>query len=202
MSDSKAAVNPPPRRWDLDERCKKFPLLGLLRERVLVFDGAMGTMLQRAALGPDDFGGPKLEGCNELLNVTRPDVVQKIHAAYFEAGADLVETNTFGSASIVLVEYDVADRAYELSKRAAELAHGVARDFSTADRPRFVSGSVGPTTKLVSLGHVSFDEQRRSFRDQIRGMLDGGIDIVQIETSQDLLQTKCAVIAAREAMRE
>jgi hypothetical protein len=102
----------------------------------------------------------------------------------------------------VLAEYEVAERAYELSKKAAELAHAVARDFSTAARPRFVSGSVGPTTKLVSLGHVSFDEQRRSFRDQIRGMLDGGIDIVQIETSQDLLQTKCAVIAAREAMRE
>jgi 5-methyltetrahydrofolate--homocysteine methyltransferase len=159
-------------------------------------------MLQRAQLGPDDFGGAKYEGCNELLNVTRPDVVQKIHAAYFEAGADLVETNTFGSTSIVLAEYEVAERAYELSKKAAELAAAVARDFSTKERPRFVSGSVGPTTKLVSLGHVTFDEQRRAFREQIRGMIDGGADVIQIETSQDLLQTKCAVIAAREAMRE
>src|SRR5678815_2009318 len=143
------ALHPPPRRWDLDERCRLFPVLGLLRQKVLVFDGAMGTMLQRAQLGPDDFGGPKLEGCNELLNVTRPDVVQKIHAAYFEAGADLVETNTFGSTSIVLAEYEVAERAYELSKKAAELAHAVARDFSANGRPRFVAGSVGPTTKLV-----------------------------------------------------
>jgi 5-methyltetrahydrofolate--homocysteine methyltransferase len=203
MSEKKAAgaLHPPPPRWDFDERCKKFPVLGALRQRVLVFDGAMGTMLQRAQLGPDDFGGPKLEGCNELLSVTRPDVVQKVHAAYFEAGADLVETNTFGSTSIVLAEYEIAERAYELSKKAAELAAGVARDFSKPDWPRFVAGSVGPTTKLVSLGHVSFDDQFRAFRDQIRGMLDGGIDIVQIETSQDLLQTKCAVIAAREAMR-
>ena len=199
---STRALHPPPRRWDFDERCRLFPLLGLLRERVLVFDGAMGTMLQRADLGPDDFGGAKFDGCNELLSATRPDVVQKIHAAYFEAGADLVETNTFGSSAIVLAEYEIAERAYELSKRSAELAYAVARDFSTADRPRFVAGSVGPTTKLVSLGHVSFDDQLRSFRDQIRGLVDGGADLIQIETSQDLLQTKCSVIAAREAMRE
>jgi 5-methyltetrahydrofolate--homocysteine methyltransferase len=195
------ALHAPPPRWDLDERTARFPVLGALRQRVLVFDGAMGTMIQRAALGPDDFGGAKLEGCNEVLCDTRPDVVQKIHAAYYEAGCDLVETNSFGSSPVVLAEYDLAPRAYDLSRRSAALARQVADDFSTADRPRFVAGSVGPTTKLVSLGHISFDEQRRGFVEQIRGLIDGGIDIVQIETSQDLLQTKCAVIAAREAMR-
>src|SRR5262249_20632427 len=158
-------LHAPPPRWDFEARCKQFPLLGALRERVLVFDGAMGTMIQRAQLGAADFGGPKLEGCNEVLSHTRPDVIQKIHAAYFDAGADIVETNTFGSAPVVLAEYEIAERAYELSKKAAEIAHAVARDFSTRERPRFVAGSVGPTTKLVSLGHISFDEQRRGFRE-------------------------------------
>src|SRR5262245_54179843 len=119
--EAKALFAPPP-RWDFDERCAKFPVLGALRERVLVFDGAMGTMIQRAQLGAADFGGAKLEGCNEVLNDTRPDVIQKIHAAYLDAGADLVETNTFGSTPVVLAEYDIAERAYELSRKAAEIA--------------------------------------------------------------------------------
>ncbi len=198
---SAQALHPPRPGWRLDERCKQFPLLGAARERVLVFDGAMGTMIQRAGLSADDFGGARLEGCNENLNLTRPDVIKKIHAAYFEAGCDLVETNTFGSSPVVLAEYDLAPQAYEISRRAAELACEVARDFATAARPRFVAGSVGPTTKIVSLGHISFDEQRRGFFEQIRGLVDGGADVIQIETSQDLLQTKCAVIAAREAFR-
>ena len=192
---------PPERwpRWNLRDRCKRFPLLALMRERVLVFDGAMGTMLQRASLQPEDFAGK--DGCNEILCDTRPDVVSGVHAQYFEAGADIVETNSFGSSPIVLAEYAIAEQAYTLSRRAAELARQVASDFSTPDQPRWVSGSVGPTTKLVSLGHVSFDDQRAAFREQIRGLIDGGIDLVQIETSQDLLQTKAAVIGAREAMR-
>ncbi|HEY7955879.1 MAG TPA: homocysteine S-methyltransferase family protein, partial [Polyangia bacterium] len=120
-----------------------------------------------------------------------------------EAGADVVETNSFGSSPVVLVEYAIADRAHALSKRSAELARRVADDFTARDRsrPRFVAGSVGPTTKLVSLGHISFDDQRRGFVEQIRGLVEGGVDLIQIETSQDLLQTKCAVIAAREAFR-
>ncbi|HZS42163.1 MAG TPA: methionine synthase, partial [Polyangia bacterium] len=195
------ALHAPPARWSLDERCRKFPILAAARERVLVFDGAMGTMIQRAGLTADDFGGPKLEGCNELLCATRPDVISKIHAAYYEAGADIVETNTFGSSPVVLAEYELAPRAYELSRKAAELAVKVARDFSSRGKPRFVAGSVGPTTKLVSLGHISFDDQYRGFVEQLRGLIDGGIDVVQIETSQDLLQAKCAVIAAREAFR-
>jgi len=151
-------ATPPPNRWprwNLKDRCARFPLLALMRERVLVFDGAMGTMLQRANLGPDDFAGK--DGCNEILCETRPDVVSGVHAQYFEAGADIVETNTFGSTPIVLAEYAIAERSYDLSRRAAELARAVAADFSTPDQPRFVSGSVGPTTKLVSLGHITFD---------------------------------------------
>ncbi|HEY7957314.1 MAG TPA: homocysteine S-methyltransferase family protein, partial [Polyangia bacterium] len=152
------ALHAPPAAWNLDERANRFPFLRAARERVLVFDGAMGTMIQRANLGPDDFGGRDKEGCNELLCETRPDVIQKIHAAYFEAGCDLVETNSFGSAPVVLAEYELADRAYALSRRSAELARQVASDFSDAHRQRFVAGSVGPTTKLVSLGHITFDE--------------------------------------------
>src|SRR5262249_41633183 len=135
-------MRPPERwpRWNLRDRCKRFPLLALMRERVLLFDGAMGTMLQRASLVPEDFAGK--DGCNELLCDTRPDVVSGIHAQYFEAGADIVETNSFGSSPIVLAEYGIADEAYRLSRRAAELARQVASDFSTPDQPRWVSGSV------------------------------------------------------------
>src|SRR5262249_33521914 len=110
-----AALHPPLARWRLDERCAKFAILSAARERVLTFDGAMGTMIQRAGLSADDFGGARYEGCNELLCATRPQVIQKIHAAYFEAGADIVETNSFGSTPVVLAEYDLAERAYELS---------------------------------------------------------------------------------------
>jgi 5-methyltetrahydrofolate--homocysteine methyltransferase len=170
-----------------------------MRERVLVFDGAMGTMIQCAGLGPDDFAG--LEGCNEMLNETRPDIISGIHGQYLAAGADIIETNTFGSTPIVLAEYDIEGRAYDLSRRAAALARQVASDFSAPDQPRFVSGSVGPTTKLPSLGHIAYDELVAAFRTQLRGLIDGGIDLVHIETSQDLLQMKAAVQGAREAMR-
>ena len=176
-----------------------FPLLAAARERVLVFDGAMGTMIQAAGLSPDDFAGK--DGCNELLVATRPDVIRHIHAAYLDAGADIIETDTFGSTPIVLAEYGIAERAYELSRTAAEIARGVADDFSQKGRRRFVSGSVGPGTKLVSLGHMGFDEMRAGFETQIRGLIDGGVDVVQIETCQDILQAKCAVLAARAAMR-
>jgi 5-methyltetrahydrofolate--homocysteine methyltransferase len=195
------AQHAPPPRFDLDARCRAFPFLGALKERVLIFDGAMGTMIQRANLTADDFGGAALEGCNEYLCFTRPDVIARIHAAYFEAGCDIVETNTFGSSSIVLAEYDIAKDAFALSKAAAAIARKVADDYSQPGRPRFVAGSLGPTTKLVSLGHITFAEQRRSFAEQIHGMLEGGIDVVQIETSQDLLQTRAAILAARDAFR-
>jgi 5-methyltetrahydrofolate--homocysteine methyltransferase len=201
MSQPRKAVAPPNRwpRWNLKQRCARFPLLALMRERVLVFDGAMGTMLQRAGLGPDDFAGK--DGCNELLCETRPDVVSGVHGQYFEAGADIVETNSFGSTPLVLAEYGLAHRAYDLSRRAAELARAVANDFGSPAEPRFVSGSVGPTTKLVSLGHVTFDDLRAAFREQMRGLIDGGVDLLQIETAQDLLGVKAAILAARDAMR-
>ena len=141
----------------------------------MVFDGAMGTNIQVQNLTPDDFGG--LDGCNEYLVVTKPDAVEKVHAAFFEAGCDVVETDTFGAASIVLAEYDIADKAYELNYKAAELARRVAADFSTKDRPRWVAGSMGPTTKLPSLGHISFLDMKKSYYEQTRGLVDGGVDL-------------------------
>src|SRR5262245_8065204 len=168
-----SAPEPHRPRWNLDERSRRFPLLGAMRDRVLVFDGAMGTMIHAANLGLDDYAGK--ENCVEVINETRPEVIAGIHAAYFEAGADAVETNTFGSMPLVLAEFGLADRAYDLSRRAAELASGVARDFSTAARPRWVAGSVGPTTKMVSLGHIDFAAQAASYATQIHGLVDGGV---------------------------
>jgi 5-methyltetrahydrofolate--homocysteine methyltransferase len=170
------------------------------REKIIISDGAMGTMIQLKSLTLDDFGG--LEGCNEFLNVTRPDVIQEIHHAYFDAGADIVETNTFGSSGIVLAEYDIADRAYEISKAGAELAVAVAADFSKRSWPRYVAGSVGPGTKLITLGHTSWPQMYQSYYLQCKGLIDGGVHVLQIETCQDILQVKCAVIAARDAMKE
>ncbi|HEX6327156.1 MAG TPA: methionine synthase [Jiangellaceae bacterium] len=169
-----------------------------LTERVVVADGAMGTMLQAANLTLDDFEGH--EGCNEILNVTRPDVVRTIHDAYLNVGVDCVETNTFGANWTALGEYGIADRIHEIALRGAELAREVADGWSTPDRPRWVLGSVGPGTKLPSLGHVSFAVLRDAYRSQVEGMLAGGVDAVLIETAQDLLQAKAAVIGARRAI--
>ncbi len=184
--------------WNLEERTARFPILGALRERVLIFDGAMGTMIQRANLTLDDFHGK--DGCNEYLCHTRPDVIEDIHRAYLLAGADIVETNSFGSTPLVLAEYDIGDQGFELSRKAAEIARRAADKVSRPGWPRFVSGAVGPTTKLVSLSHIPFDDLFASFVTQIHGLIEGGADIIQIETSQDLLGVKCAVLAAREAM--
>jgi 5-methyltetrahydrofolate--homocysteine methyltransferase len=173
--------------------------LQALRDRVIVFDGAMGSQIHARELTLDDFQG--LENCSEIITVSRPDVIADIHATYFEAGADVVETNTFGGASIVLAEFGIADRAYELNRKAAELARGVASDFATSDRPRWVAGSIGPTTKLPSLGNISFDAMKDSFEVQVRGLVDGGVDILLVETSQDLLQTKIALAAVFDVLR-
>ncbi len=174
------------------------PLLEVLAHRVLVADGAMGTMLQSIPLSLDDFAG--LEGCNEILNVTRPDVVRAVHRGYLEAGADAVESNTFGANLANLAEYDIADRIWELAEAGARLAREVADEFAEPDRPRFVLGSVGPGTKLPTLGHISFAVLRDAYIEQVRGLLAGGVDAVLVETSQDLLQCKAAVIAAQRAM--
>ncbi len=167
--------------------------LDTLKERIVVFDGAMGTNLQLQNLTPDDFGG--LDGCNEYLVVTKPAAVEKVHAEFFEVGCDVVETDTFGATSIVLAEYDIADKAYELNLKAAQLAKRIASDFSTKAQPKWVAGSMGPTTKLPSLGHISFLDMRRSYYEQVRGLLDGGVDVLIVETCQDLLQTKSALTA-------
>ncbi len=175
-------------------------LRDLLARRVIVADGAMGTMLQ--SFGDltleTDFQG--LEGCNEVLNVTRPDVVAAVHRAYFDAGSDAVTTNSFGTNLAALGEYGIVDRLDELAEAAARIARGVADEYG--DKPRFVLGSVGPGTKLPTLGHVSFEAIRDAYQVQVAAMIRGGIDAVQIETCQDLLQAKAAVIAARRARAE
>ncbi|MDQ3312888.1 MAG: homocysteine S-methyltransferase family protein, partial [Actinomycetota bacterium] len=158
----------------------------------------MGTMLQQHDLTLDDFDG--LEGCNEILNVTRPDVVREIHDAYLDAGADCVSTNTFGANLANLGEYDIQGRIYELAHAGALIARASADAWARPDAPRWVLGSVGPGTKLPTLGHVGFATLRDAYDDQVRGMLDGGIDAVLVETSQDLLQAKAAVIGAKRAV--
>ena len=173
-------------------------LLDALRERVVVADGAMGTMLQAADLTLDDFEG--LEGCNEILNVTRPDVVREVHDAYFRAGSDAVETNTFGANWANLGEYDIVERIRELARAGATLAKEVADGWSTPDRPRWVLGSVGPGTKLPTLGHVHYRVLRDAYQEQVAGMIEGGADAIIVETCQDLLQAKSAIIGARRAM--
>ncbi|MBW4616965.1 MAG: methionine synthase [Desmonostoc vinosum HA7617-LM4] len=165
---------------------------------VIVFDGAMGTNLQTQNLTADDFGGPQYEGCNEYLVHTKPEAVAKVHRDFLAAGADVIETDTFGSASIVLAEYDLADQAYYLSKTAAELAKRVAAEFSTPDKPRFVAGSIGPTTKLPTLGHIDFDTMKASFAEQAEALWDGGVDLFIVETCQDVLQIKAALNGIEE----
>ncbi len=174
--------------------------LDILKERIVVFDGAMGTNIQVQNLTPDDFGG--LDGCNEYLVVTKPEAVEKVHAGFLDVGCDVVETDTFGATSIVLAEYDIADKAYELNLEAAKLAKRVASDYSKTDWPRWVAGSMGPTTKLPSLGHISFLDMKKSYYDQVRGLVDGGADILIVETCQDLLQTKSALAAIFEYFEE
>ncbi len=174
--------------------------LDLVNERVVTYDGATGTFLQGLDLTADDFGGPELEGCNEFLVVTRPDAIRQFHAAYLDVGCDVVETNTFGAFAIPLAEYDLADRTHELNVTAARLAREVVDDFSTPDHPRFVAGSVGPGTKMPSLGHITFAELRDAYQVQMDGLLEGGVDLLIIETQFDLLGLKAAVVAARRAM--
>src|SRR5215218_8423514 len=158
----------------------------------------MGTMLQAADLSLDDFDG--YEGCNEILNVTRPDIVRGVHDAYFAAGSDCVETNTFGANLANLGEYDIPERIFELSEAGARLARESADRWSTPERPRFVLGSVGPGTKLPTLGHVEYSTLRDAYAENAAGLISGGADAIIVETSQDLLQTKASVIGAKRAM--
>jgi len=176
------------------------PFLSAVNERVVVFDGATGTNLQLRNLTMDDYGGPSLEGCTEILCITRPDVIAELHASFFEVGVDVVETNSFGSFSVVLNEYQIPEKAHELSLVSAQIARSVASDFATDGRPRWVAGSMGPGTKLPSLGHIRFAELRDSYEAQARGLLEGGVDLFIVETCIDLLQAKAAMIACRRAM--
>jgi 5-methyltetrahydrofolate--homocysteine methyltransferase len=178
-------------------------LADLLDQRVLVLDGAMGTMLQQRNLKTEDFGGAALEGCNENVNRTRPDVVLDIHRAYFQAGADMVETNTFGCTPLVLAEFGLAGDAHELNYRAAQLACQAAAEFSTAGRPRFVAGSMGPTTKAITVtGGVTFPDLIEHFYVQAKGLVEGGVDVLVVETSQDTRNIKAALLAIDRLRRE
>jgi len=175
----------------------------LLGQRILVLDGAMGTMLQQRNLTAADFGGPALEGCNENLVQTRPDVVLDIHRKYYEAGADIVETNSFGGTPLVLAEYGLQDNAHELNRRAAELARQAADEFSTPAKPRFVAGSMGPTTKAITVtGGVTFDGLRDSYYVQAKGLVEGGSDLLLIETCQDTRNIKAAILAIQKLSKE
>ncbi len=160
---------------------------------VIVFDGAMGTNLQVQNLTPEDFGGAKYEGCNEYLIHTKPSAVETVHRGFLEAGADVIETDTFGATSVVLAEYDLEDQAYYLNKTAAELAKRVVNEYSTPEKPRFVAGSMGPGTKLPTLGHIDYDTLEQAFCQQAEGLFDGGVDLFIIETCQDVLQIKAAL---------
>ena len=175
-------------------------LKNLMQERLLVLDGAMGTMLQQVNLTAQDFGGPALEGCNENLLLTRPDVILEIHRKYYQAGSDIVETNTFGATPLVLAEYGLQAQTELINKTAAQLAVKAAREFTTAQKPRFVAGSMGPTTKAISVtGGVTFPQLVENFRIQAKALIEGGVDILLIETSQDTRNIKAATLGIRQA---
>ncbi|MDQ6600132.1 methionine synthase [Bacillus salipaludis] len=181
----------------------KAPFSEQLQKRILVMDGAMGTMLQRADLSAEDFGGEEYEGCNENLNLTAPAVIESIHREYLEAGADIIETNTFGATSIVLDEYDLGYKAYELNKVAAQIAKKAVDEISTPDWPRYVAGSMGPTTKTLSVtGGTTFDELAASYEEQAVGLIDGGVDLLLLETSQDMLNVKAGFIGISRAFEK
>src|SRR6476619_6188856 len=169
--------------------------LETLRDRIVVFDGAMGTNLQVQNLTLDDFGGLRFEGCNEHLLITRPDAVEKVHTAFLDVGCDVIETNSFNGTPVDFDEYGIADQAYDMNVRAARLAKRIASDYSTKTKPRWVAGSMGPGRKLPTLGHISFADRKAAYVVQVSGLIDGGADLLIVETCQDLLQTKAALAA-------
>ncbi len=171
-----------------------------MQNKILILDGAMGTMIQQAGLKAEDFGGEELEGCNEMLVLTRPDVISHIHEAYLEAGADIIETNTFGATSVVLAEYNLQHRAREINIAAAKLAVEAANKYSTPEWPRYVAGAMGPTTKTLSVtGGVTFEELKQSYYEQALALIEGGVDVLLLETSQDTLNVKAGSIGIRRA---
>ncbi|SHF13372.1 methionine synthase (B12-dependent) [Seinonella peptonophila] len=174
-----------------------------LNEKILIIDGAMGTMLQQANLTAEDFGGEEYEGCNEMLNLTRPDLIQKIHEAYYDAGADIIETNTFGATSVVLAEYQLQDRTEEINLAAARVACAARDLYDHPDTPRYVAGSLGPTTKTLSVtGGITFEELIQAYYEQVRALVTGGVDLLLLETSQDTLNVKAASLGMKQAFTE
>ncbi|MBM7692488.1 5-methyltetrahydrofolate--homocysteine methyltransferase [Peribacillus deserti] len=174
-----------------------------LKEKILILDGAMGTMIQDADLSAEDFGGEEYEGCNEYLSLTSPHTIEKIHKAYLDAGADIIETNTFGATSIVLDEYNLGQKAYELNFVSAQIARKAADEFTSADFPRFVAGSIGPTTKTLSVtGGTTFDILAQSYEEQVQGLIKGGVDLLLVETSQDMLNVKAAFLGIKRAFAD
>jgi 5-methyltetrahydrofolate--homocysteine methyltransferase len=172
--------------------------LELLKEKVVVFDGAMGSNLQAQNLSLEDWGGPQFENCSENLLYTKPEAIEKVHLGFLETGVDVIETNSFGGNEVVLSEFGIAEKAYDVNRRAAEFAKKLANDFSTKAHPRFVAGSMGPGTKLPTLGHISYEALKKSYAEQVRGLFDGGVDMFIVETCQDILQTKAALAAIFE----
>ena len=169
-----------------------------VNDHVVIYDGAMGTSVQARNPSVDDFWGK--EGCNELLVLSRPDIIKDIHASFLQVGCDVVETDTFGATRVVLAEYDLQDKVSEINIAAAKIAREVAQQFSSKDKPRFVAGSIGPTTKLPSLGHIKFDDMALGYEEQASALIEGGVDVLLIETSQDLLQAKAALVGVFDAM--
>ena len=176
--------------------------LDILKEKVVVFDGAMGVSIQTQELSADDFGGEQYNGCNEYLVMTKPVVIEKIHNDFLSVGCDVIETDTFGATSIVLAEYGLANEAYRLNFEAAKIAKNAADNFSTPAHPRFVAGSMGPTTKLLSLGHISFKEMEQAYYIQAKGLVEGGVDVLCVETCQDPLQAKAALAGVFDYLSE
>ena len=178
-------------------------LKSLLSERILVIDGAVGTAVQALDLGPDEFGGPEFEGCNEYLVITRPDSIAGIHQSYLDAGADILETDTFGATAVVLEEYGLAHEARRINREAAQMARELADSASTDDKPRFVAGSMGPTTKSISVtGGITFEELAASYCEQALGLIEGGADLLLLETSQDTINVKAGLEGISQASIE
>ncbi|MER3631928.1 MAG: hypothetical protein C4325_07010 [Blastocatellia bacterium] len=172
--------------------------LELLNEKIIVFDGAMGSNLQALNLSIEDWGGPQFENCSENLLFTRPDAIRAVHEGFLKAGCDVIETNSFGGSEVVLSEFGIAEKTYDVNRLAASIARELASDYTKPDKPRFVAGSIGPGTKLPTLGHISYPDLKSAYREQVRGLFDGGSDLFIVETCQDLLQTKAALAAIFE----